>query len=232
MWARRCLFVLTFSTIACAPSAFGGVIPHLLYGKRISGQVVDAETGKPIPGAFIAFLWESPITPTVITGHSSRDICYHAAVAQTDAAGHFQIHAWRKWSNYNVHNVEPTGVVYTQHYVPHFVVFAAPSNGGRADYDAQRYELKSFAGTRQKRLETLFRGLANHDCLNGGESQKSLYPMLKAIYTEARQIAETADDMRVVSAIARLAAETALAQDPNVPWDEERTNAFIREHLK
>jgi hypothetical protein len=56
--------------------------------------------------------------------------------------------------------------------------------------------------------------------------------MLKAIYTEARQIAETADDMRVVSAIARLAAETALAQDPNVPWDEERTNAFIREHLK
>jgi hypothetical protein len=232
MWPRRCLFVLAFLMIACTPPALGGVIPHLLYGKRISGQVVDAETRKPLAGAHVAFLWESPITSTVITGHDSRDICYHAAAVQTGADGYFQIDAWRTWSNYDVHNVEPTGVVYTPHYVPYFVVFSISPNGEAVEHDAQRYELKPFAGTRRQRLETLFRGLANHDCLNGGESQKSLYPMLKAIHTEARQVAETPDDMRVVSAIARLAAETALAQDPNVPWDEERAKAFIREYLK
>ena len=231
MRTRRIIVVLAVAAIIVAPFAYGGLIPHLLYGKRIAGQVVDAETGKPLVGAHVAFFWESPITPTVVTGHNSREICYHAAATTTDVHGRFRIEAWQKRSTYDVVNVEPSGAIYADGYVPHFVVLKSFGSES-SEHLKERFVVKRFSGERTERIAMLFSGLANHDCLYGGESQKSLYPMLKAIHAEARRVAETTHDEKVVSAIARLAAEAALAQDPNVPWDEGLTKAFIREHLQ
>ena len=94
------------------PTAASGGAPHRLYGKHIAGQVVDAETGQPVAGAHVAFLWESTIIPSGFTGHNSRTICYHAAAAVTDAQGRFDVPAWSEWSTYNVENRDPNGLVY------------------------------------------------------------------------------------------------------------------------
>lgn len=232
MWARRCLFVLTCLTIACPPSAFGGVIPHLLYGKRISGQVVDAETGKPIENAFVTVVWESPIFSSAFTGHNARDICYHAAAAKTDRDGRFEVAPWKKWSHYAVRNFEPTVIVYLPTYDPLFVVLQPSNNSEPVEHIGEHYAVKRFKGTNNERSNMLFWGVANRDCRYGGESQKALFPMLKAIYGELSKVAKTNDERDTVDVVARIAAKSALALDPNGPADDEEVRRFIRENLQ
>ena len=55
----------------------------------------------------------------------------------------------------------------------------------------ERYALVRFSGSAEERLQLLFWGIANRGCMYGKESQKSLYPFMKAIYDEGRAIAET-----------------------------------------
>src|SRR5690242_12334875 len=112
-----CALVLAIA-LSAPLSAGASLIPHLLYGKRIAGQVVDADSGKPIAGAHVALLWRSGIIPSGFTGHNSRDICYHAAATVTDAAGRFDIPGWHKWSTYDVFLVDPVVLVYAAGYSP------------------------------------------------------------------------------------------------------------------
>ncbi|HJU21579.1 MAG TPA: carboxypeptidase-like regulatory domain-containing protein, partial [Casimicrobiaceae bacterium] len=205
---------LIVAVIALSTAAGCGM-PHLLYGKRVAGQVVDAETGEPIAGAHVALLWEAGIIPTGFTGHNSRDICFHAAATTTDAQGHFDIPGWWKWKTYNVDNVDPFVLVYTSNYVP-LQTFVEPAADRRpTEHVSERYVLKRFSGNADQRLEMLFWGLANRGCDYGGESQKSLFPMLRAIHAEARQLARTKPHYDTASLIARFAAKAGVAEDPN-----------------
>ena len=97
---------------------------------------------------------------------------------------------------------------------------------------SERYALKPFSGTVDERMHVLFWGLANRGCHYGKESQKSLYPMLKAIYDEARAYASTQEQRDTVSVIATLAAKTALAADPTGPGIDAEVKAFKEEHLR
>jgi hypothetical protein len=74
----------------------------------------------------------------------------------------------------------------------------------------------------------LFYGLANQSCAYGDGSQKSLYPMLKAIYTEARRIATPAE----ANGFALEAAYAALAPNPNGAAQTAALDTFIRENLQ
>ncbi len=224
--------LLAFAILALSTGANCGIVPHVLYGKRIAGQVVDADTGQPIPGAYVAFVWESGIIPSGFTGHNSRDICYHAAAAVTDPAGRFEVAPWRKWSTYDVSIMDPLALVYVRGYVPRQIVLQAGPVKRPADRPIERYALKPFKGTEDERMHMLFWGLANHGCDYGGDSQESLYPMLKAVYDEARQIAHTQDDEDTVQIIAHLAAKAALAHNPNRPVNDEPLNDFIGKHLQ
>ena len=224
--------VVLYLAVALFGAAALAKLPHVLYGKRIAGQVVDADTGQPIAGAHVAFIWVSGIIPSGFTGHNSRDICYHAAAAVTDNAGHFQIEPWRKWSTYSVYPEEPVALVYARNYTPdqlflHEGYYMAP-----IERTSERFALKTFRGTVDQRMHTLFWGLANRGCSYGGASQKSLYPLLKALFEESRQIARTKDDQDTAEIIARMAAQAALAQDPNGHVTDKQVNGFIREHLK
>lgn len=217
------LAVIATSTIA------GCGMPHRLYGKRIAGQVVDAETGQPIAGAHVALLWRSGVIPSGFTGHNSRDICFHAAATTTDAQGRFDIPGWSKWKTYNVYNVDPTALVYAPKYEP--IQSSLVPDGPRtepADHSNERFRLKRFAGTSKSRLDMLFFGLANQGCDYGGESQKSLYPMLKAIHAEARSIGTPQE----AYGFALEAAYSGLAVDPTGPITDSELDAFIRENLK
>lgn len=218
--------VITLSTTG------GCGMPHLLYGKRVAGQVVDADTGEPIAGAHVALLWEAGIIPSGFTGHNSRDICFHAAATTTDSQGRFDIPGWWKWKTYNVYNVDPFVLVYTRNYAP-LQTFVEPAPDRRpTEHLTERYSLKRFSGDADKRLDMLFWGLANRGCDYGGESQKSLFPMMKSIHTEAREIAHTDKQLATVRIIAELAADAGLALDLDKPNDDAKSKAFIKEHLK
>jgi hypothetical protein len=209
-----------------------GAIPHVLYGKRIAGQVVDADTGAPIAGVHVAFLWESDITPRGFTAHNSRTICYHAAATITDAHGQFQIEPWREWSTYGVEPVDPIALVYVRDYAPRQIAVRGDSADRPTDHLAERYALKRFTGSAGERIDAMWGGLANRGCMYGGNSQKSLFPMLKAIYEEGRSLAQTERQKNTVRIIAQFVAEAALAREPNGPVDDTPIQEFITENLK
>jgi hypothetical protein len=229
---RRLNVVAALAGLFIAATAAATIFPHLLYGKRIAGQVVDAITREPIAGAHVAFLWESGIIPSGFTGHNSRDICYHAAAVVTDQQGRFEIAPWKEWSTYDVEVHEPLALVYTRSYVPREIVPPHDAHGSPNERLTTIFSLQPFNGSTDERMHSLFWGLANHNCFYGGDSQKALYPMLKAIYDESRSIERTEDHSKTVRSIARLAAEAALAQTPNGPANDQQITEFIREHLK
>jgi len=224
--------VVLYIAVALFGAAALAKLPHVLYGKRIAGQVVDADTGQPIAGAHVAFVWESGIIPSGFTGHNSRDICYHAAAAVTDKAGHFQIEPWRKWSTYSVYPMEPIALVYARNYTPRQIPLQVGYFKPQIERANERFAMKIFTGNVDQRMDALFWGLSNKDCAYGGQSQKSLYVFLKAIFDESRQIARTKDNQDTVDIIARMAAKAALAADPNGRVNDEQVNEFIREHLQ
>lgn len=219
-----CIVVGLFGAMALAK------LPHALYGKRIAGQVVDAETGAPIAGAHVAFLWESTIIPSGFTGHNARDICYHAAAAVTDRDGKFEVPGWRKWSAYHVRISDPIVLVYVREYeADQFTL--KPQRWPPIDRPNERFRLNRFKGSVDERMLSMWGGFANRGCFYGGESQKSLYPMLKALYEEGRSIARTPGQMNTVHFLARRAARAALAFDPSGPGHDREVEEFIKEQL-
>ena len=209
-----------------------GSMPHVLYGKRIAGQVVDAGTGQPIPGVHVAYVWESTVIPRGFTGHNSQTICYHAAAAMTDATGHFQIEPWREWSTYGVEVADPNALVYARDYQPRQIsLHEGPIEPPRERLH-EHYELKRFSGTVDERLDAMWGGIANRGCMYGKASQKSLFPMLKAMYEEARSLASSEENKRRVYFFGVMAADAALATDPNGPSGSRDVDNFIAEKLK
>ena len=232
MWASQVLPFVAFLMIALAPEAYAGLIPHMLYGTRVAGQVIDAETGKPIEGAHVALLWRSGIVPRGFTGHNSRDICYHAAATTTDAYGKFEIPAWKEWSTYDVVLVGPTVLIYKVGFRPIQMLTQRESERGPVKHLDERYKLSPFTGSTKERLDSLYFGLANQGCDYGGLSQKTLYPMLKSIYNEARSIAQAPEETKSLWSFATQAAYAALALDPQGPARDNEVKAFISENLK
>jgi len=225
------VWVVCAAVVLIAITSYGS-IPHVLYGKRIAGQVVDAGTGQPINGAHVAFLWESDITPHSFTAHNSRTICYHAAAAVTNEQGYFEIAPWREWSTYGVEPVDPVALVYVRGYTPRQIAVGDGSTDRPTNHVDQRYALKKFEGTVGERIEGIFQTVVRRDCRYGKDSQKSLYPMMKAVHGEARQIASSEIHRSTVSTIALIAAKAAIALDPTGAGDDEAVRAFIESNLK
>ena len=224
------------AAVAILGAATLAKLPHALRGARIAGQVVDADTGRPIAGAHVAYIWESVVTPIGFSAHNPPTICYHAAATTTDADGRFHIDAWRKWSTYNIDPYDPIALVYAPKYVPlQKPVLSesdAESDPPLTEHLSERYAMKPFAGTVDERMHMLFFGLANRGCHYGGDSQKSLYPMLKTVYYEARDRTSPAANHDRLDLFAVEAAYAALALDPNGPAQDAQLNRFIQENLK
>lgn len=210
----------------------GSIFPHRLYGRHLAGQVVDATTGRPVAGAHVAYLWEATINPSGFTAHNSRDICFHAAATVTDALGRFDIPAWSKWKTYDVDAVDPTVLVYARGYEPVQEPLFSKRGERPAEHLFERYPLKPFSGTVDQRLDMLYYGLANQNCDWGGESKKSLVPMLKAIYDEVRPLHGSEKYSRIAESVAYFAASAGLAISPNTPVDDAKIKAFISQHLQ
>jgi len=229
---RSMKLLLVCGVLSLFALASCGSLPHVLYGKRIAGQVVDAVTGQPIPGVHVAYVWESTVLPRGFTGHNSQTICYHAAADITDATGHFQIEPWREWSTYGVEVADPNALVYARGYQPRQIsLHEGPIEPPRERLN-EHYELKRFAGTVDERLDAMWGGIANRGCTYGKESQRSLFPMLKTMYEEARSLANSEENKRRVYFFGVMAADAALATDPNGSARSRDVDNFIAEKLK
>ena len=209
--------------------------PQRLYGAPLAGVVVDAVTGKPIPGAYVSYLWESATNPKGFFGEGGRDICYHAAGTTTDRAGRFHVGPWSEWSTYRVTNQDPRALVYAPGYEPLDVMLLKgymPPITAPVPRSNETYALRQFSGTDEQRIKALFNEFARRGCDYGKRSKKSLYPMMRAAYFEARASATSRDEMDLASRLARMTAATALATDPNGPSQSEAIRAFVAEHLQ
>ncbi|HEX6795140.1 MAG TPA: hypothetical protein VF304_14925 [Casimicrobiaceae bacterium] len=223
---------LTVAALVVSATAFAALLPHRLYGRHIAGQVVDAATQQPVPGAHVAYLWRSTVNPSGFTGHNARDICFHAAATVADAQGRFDVPAWSKWKTYDVDAVDPTVLIYAPGFEPIQKHLHSAASHEPVDHLQERYALNVFSGTVDQRLDMLFYGLANQDCDWGGESKKSLVPMLKAIYLEVRPLQGSERYSHIAKSVAYFAADAGLAMSPNTPIDDTKINAFIAEHIQ
>lgn len=229
---RLVLSVVGYINLILFCYIFWNNAPQRLYGEPLAGMVVDAATGKPIPGAYVSYLWESATDPKGFFGSGGRDICYHAAGTRTDDTGRFHVDGWSEWSTYRVQNRDPQALVYAPGYARGIFMLQTGTIKPPVQRLHEVYGLDRFSGTTEQRIESLFMGFANRGCHYGGESQKSLYPMMRATYYEIRPLAMSLDERATVASLAGITASTALAFDPNGPSQAEREAAFIEENLQ
>src|SRR5437764_14090070 len=163
-----------------------GGAPSVLFGKRIDGVVLDAETGQPVPGAYVTYRWQGEAMGEAFSGHNAPVICYHAAAAITDAQGRFHIDPWEKKATYKTMNEEPYAEVYARGYVPEQAVFHTGPHREPVDHPHDVIRLKKSTATGNVRLDEL-NDASRHDCAHGSGSQRSLYPMLKMVVEEAKE---------------------------------------------
>lgn len=155
-----------------------------LSSEPIQGQVLEEGTNKPIPGAIVVVLWKATIGTI---GHG-RTICYHVETATTDDQGSYRTQAWKKPS--------PYGDIANRHWVP---------AAYKSAYESVRYgnkstvHLKPFVGARGGRLRAIWS--SGVQCGSAGESEKNLIPLYRALYDEAKPLAESNEDTNIVNAL-------------------------------
>jgi hypothetical protein len=67
------------------------IFPTRIVGKSVSGQVVERETGKPLPDALVVVRWKT----SVANSHGGvTSACYHIEYAITDKGGRFSTERW------------------------------------------------------------------------------------------------------------------------------------------
>jgi len=204
---------------ACNVSACSADTLHTLSGKAIEGRVVEKGTNKPIPGAIVVVTWSSDIVPTGFTAHNAPTICYHAETATTDDAGRYHIAAWKSRRTFRV---RANAIILPTAYKPGYA--------SRPDVTTT-ITMAPFVGTLEERLKTYD---PFPSCDFGGPSQRNLFPMLKAVYEETRQLAQTKQEQAWVEYMKRAAARSAVTYEPSDDASavEQKIQDFLKDNLR
>ena len=174
--------LFTFSLAACAGE------PARNWPEQV-GKVLEEGTNKPIPGAIIVARWQGQTSSIADT----RTTCYHVETATTDEQGIYRTTPWDEGFRH--------GVIHGK--VVSIKVYKAGYEESDLTYDKIRsyrqniYYLKYFKGTKGERLEYL-KKLALRVCGSDEESKK-ITPFNKAILNEAKVLAETKADMKIIN---------------------------------
>lgn len=211
--------------------------PWTLTGRPIAGHVIDAETGEPLAGAHVIYLWQAISVRGNwklggIGGHGNPEICYHAAAASTDAQGRFRIPAWEKPQTYGMPNAEPIGYAYAKGHVPgHYLAWSGSIKQGTLfDHPDDVFRLVPSQAKGDRRLDELW-GFIRRGCSYGGDSQRALVPALTAAYDEARTAALTPEQTKRTYGFAEMIAWAAVAPDMNGSHSEPQIRQYISDHL-
>ena len=192
-------------------------------GKAIEGQVLEAGTNKPIPSAIVVARWQAHLGGW---GHG-KTVCFHVLTTTTDAQGHYHFPAWKKAAKED----------WQKHLSEKEVLISAHKPGYRLaeEYPETTPKLVPFTGAREERLKYLLHSSGLVGCYGAGD-EKSLMPVYKAIYDEAKIHATSDKDKDALQTIRRRALY-AWSRPPRELTAREieqaiQSDPFLREQFK
>jgi hypothetical protein len=211
----------------------------------IKGQVMDVDSLKPISDAYVAIVWEGDrFTPP-----DSHTICFHASATLSDDEGKFMFLPWvRSDGLLPIIDIDNHLVIYKSGYQEvnsdGSEVVDGSGETGTKDRDkvslggnknnpvGDHYLLKRYVGQRQKRLEYLRRLPRKLVCPNAGNSRKNLYPLLEAIYYEAKALSVSDEEKKQLQWFREIAAGAAVSGDNMEEMSQVEYDALINDFLK
>lgn len=214
MNSLKCLLLLIVTL--CLP-----LQARALSGDAIEGKVLEEGTHKPIPEAIIVVRWSGHLASFA----HGKTVCYHALSALTDENGVYHIPAWKKkitevWQK----NVRPETVIITVH-KPGYEEYRPPGYVRTEAFKQNIRYLKPFTGGREERLAHLKRVDESTRCNVESEQQKIRYPLIKALYEEAKAIAVTKQDIRTVNSLLYMVESMNLGEEKAFQNMSERRKA-------
>lgn len=165
-----------------------------LSGEAIEGKVLEEGINKPIPEAIVVARWSGHLA----TFAHGKTVCYHVLSTTTDENGAYRFPAWKKkitedWQK----NVRPETVIITVH-KPGYEEYRAPGYVRSEVFKRNIRYLKPFTGTGKERFKYLERVFGSTGCGTNDGSNKNSIPFMKALYDEAKSIAQTQEEKRML----------------------------------
>lgn len=145
--------------------------------------MLEESTNKPIADVIVVTRWMRT-APGI--GHANS-YCAHVETATTDAEGRFELPKWRGE-------------------VPHLIDIYKSGYERAADIPwnqaakHNKYLLKPFRGGKGERLQYL-RNLIGMECGSHNDYVKKIIPLYKGLYEEAKTIAVTPEDKKIVKTL-------------------------------
>lgn len=161
------------------------------FGAAVSGVVVDEATAKPVADAIVVVRWHGRF----IKGGP----CYYVATTRTNAEGRYLVSAWIRPWHPNQLLATSTGI-WPEAYKPgHVTVFKEDTIPA-----LDRIVMTAFRGTKDEYFDRVL-SLRTWACDEAGVSQKSLRQLYVAAARDAATLAETQNQERIASFLARRA---------------------------
>jgi len=199
-------------------------------GTPLDGQVLDYDTGQPIAGAIVVRKWSA----SRWRGESISAVCTHVETAASLDDGRFHFSAWADGTlslaqeasdpvaykagyesahpplNF-VRRGDGTWVVFRSGAPSETLgVFADEASARAATHPNNAYLKPSVGGESARLIYLQNRVFSGMDCREAGQSLRNLYPLFKSAYDEARTLAVTQEDRRLISSMANTAARAWL----------------------
>ena len=175
-----------------------------------AGQVIDAETGKPLEGVFVIAMWEgSGATPV-----SRRSVCYSFAITQTDTDGQYRLptFSWNLLPFYSNRHRQINVYLAGYETLPNDILAEAI------------IKMRRRTETVKQRLDLLVRSTWYENCTSQEERKSKLGPLYKAHLDEAKSILAAGGDIYYVASGHRdtyLNILTRRWESAVLPFDEE-----------
>ena len=196
----------------------------------VTGQILEAGTKKPIGGVIVLVRWLG-----IYSLPFARPSCYHVETATTDAEGRFHTEAWRapkappEPSAFTLGSARIDAV-----YKAGYETYWPPGFDRTQDYKQNIYYLAPFKGAREDRVGYLMHLSNGADCY--GADEKPLFPLQKALYQEAKNLAFTPQDQDSVQWIKHRAVRVWRSSKISLTDSESealiRNDNFLSEQLK
>jgi hypothetical protein len=195
-------------------------------GSHIKGQVLDAGTRDPLPEVYVAIRWDGvqPLFPA-----DFRTICVHADLTRTNFEGQFSFMPWVKWDGLApISDIRYFIVVYK----PGYQEILHGTGYGNAREAGDPYLLQRSVASRKERLDYL-RLIPRHlACIQGGDSEENIYPLLEAIYFEAKALSLSDEEKKQLQWFRKVAASAAIASKKSDHIGSSEYDALINDYLK
>lgn len=151
-----------------------------LSSEPIEGVVREEGTNKPIPGAIVVVRWQGHL------GYSGT-ICYHVETATTDDQGRYRIAAWNKPSPYG--NIAQQHAIVKAYKPGYQLAKRYPVNNPLLHPSTEERE------ARLKYIENIKQSTVR--CADSMANGKSLIPLYRVLYEEAKPLAQTGDEQSI-----------------------------------